>query len=290
MHADLIYKELVEKILTEGEVRGDRTGTGTISLFGEQMVFDLKEGFPLLTTKKLALRVIFEELKWFLSGSTNLKDLLDNNVHIWTDDAYRFYIEGGGQLPKGEFIEMVKQEGFDMGPIYGKQFRSWGADWGETVDQVAEVINSIKNDPESRRHLITMYNPSVLKRITLPPCHMGVQFYVSKRGLSCKMNQRSADIFLGEPYNMASYALLVHLIAKMVGLEVDKLIITLGDSHAYLNHIEQLKEQLSREPRPMPKLNIKKVHNNIEDYMFDDIELIGYDPHDAIKGKLSVGL
>ncbi|AMB18610.1 thymidylate synthase [Bacillus phage Eldridge] len=290
MHADLVYKQLVEKTLLEGEVKGDRTGTGTVSLFGEQIEFNLKEGFPLLTTKQLSLRVIFEELRWFLSGSTNLKDLLDNDVHIWTDDAYRFYKEKGGQLSKEEFVEMVKREGFDMGPIYGKQFREWGGEWGEQVDQVANVIESLKNDPDSRRHMITMYNPTVLKRITLPPCHMGVQFYMSSKGLCCKMIQRSADLFLGEPFNIASYALFTHMIAKMIGTDVYKLIISLGDGHVYLNHLEQTKLQLSREPRPMPQLNIKTVHKNIEDYTFADIELTGYRPHPAIKGKLSVGL
>lgn len=290
MHVDSAYKWLAHGVLKHGKRKGDRTGTGTFSSFGPQMEVSLKEGFPMLTTKKLPLRVIFEELKWFLSGSTDLKDLLDNNVHIWTDDAYRFYRDKGGKLSKDEFVEMAKTEGFDMGPIYGEQFRNWGAERGNPVDQIAEVIESITSDPDSRRHLVSAYDPSVLKKIALPACHTFFQLYVADGELSCKMYMRSCDIFLGLPFNIASYGLLTHFIAAIAGLKVDKLIITFGDAHIYSNHEEQIKLQLDREERPMPKLNIKKVHKRIEDFRFEDIELIGYDPHPGIKGKLSVGL
>lgn len=289
MNADVVYNELVKKVLAEGKLKKDRTGTGTISLFGPQIEFDLKEGFPLLSGKRLPMRVISEELFWFLSGSTDLKDLLERNVHIWTDDAYRFYVSRGGKLSKDDFIEMVKEEGFDMGPIYGEQFRNWDKRTGKPIDQIKAVIDSVRNDPDSRRHLVTAYNPTVLGEIALPACHTLFQLYVADNELSLKMYQRSADIFLGVPFNIASYAELVHLIAKMLGLEVGRLIITFGDAHIYTNHVEQLKLQLSRPIKPMPNLEVLTIKEHIEEYTMDDLELYGYDPHPTIKGKLSVG-
>jgi thymidylate synthase len=299
MHADLVYKQLAEKILTEGRRKGDRTGTGIVYLFGEQVRYNLKEGFPLLTTKKVPLRVVFEELRWFLNFSTDLKPLLEANVNIWTDDGYRYYKEQGGELSKEEFTELAKKDGFDLGKIYPYNWRTWDKyienedgtiTKGEAVDQIKNVINEIKENPDSRRLMVSAHNPTVLDQSTLPSCHNFFQLDVYEGVLSCQVYIRSNDYFLGNPFNVPSYALLTHMIAKMVGLEVGELIISLGNVHLYSNHLEQIKEQLSREPRPMPKLNIKKVHKNIEDYTFDDIELIGYDPHAPIKGKLSVGL
>lgn len=299
MHADLVYNNMAARILNEGKRKGDRTGTGTISLFGPQMEFDLKEGFPALTNKAIPMRIVGEELFWFARGDTDIKSLLEKNVNIWTDDAYRDYkshIEG--TLNKEEFVEAVKDYGYDLGPIYGHQWRSWkdyeddGTGYAtskEPIDQLQNVIEEIKNNPDSRRLLVTAWNPSDIPDMALPPCHVLFQFYVQDGELSCKMYQRSADFFLGVPFNIASYALLVHIIAKMTGLEVGKFIHTFGDAHIYSNHEEQIKLQLSRTPRPMPKLVVKNVHERIEDYTMDDIELIDYNPHPSIKGKLSVG-
>jgi thymidylate synthase len=300
MHADLVYKHTVETVLKEGKVKGDRTGTGTVDLFAPpQMRFNLKEGFPISTTKKIPLRVVFEELRWFLNFSTNLKPLLDNKVNIWTDDGYRFHKEQGGELSKEEFIEMVKRDGFDLGKLYPYNWRTWDKyienedgtiTKGNPVDQIKNLIDTIRNDPNSRRLVVSAHNPPALDEAALNSCHALFQMDVTDGVLSCQMYQRSCDLFLGSWFNISSYALLTHMIAKMTGLEVGELVITIGSGHVYLNHLEQIKEQLSREPRPMPTLNIKTVHKNIEDYTFDDIELIGYDPHAPIKGKLSVGL
>lgn len=291
-HADKEYIELVRSILEGGEVREDRTGTGTVSRFGTRMEFYLQEGFPLLTTKKVNLRIIFEELKWFLSGSTDLKWLLDRNVNIWNQDGYRFYKEQGGTKPYDEFIEMVREEGFDLGPIYGHNLREWRGSGEEEIDQVKHLIEGIRNNPTSRRHVVTTWNPTVLSKIALPSCHgLPIQFYVSKGGnLDCQVYIRSNDVFLGNPFNVASYALLTHLIAKMTDLNVGRLTIIGGDSHIYLNHVDAIKKQIAREPRESPKLRIKTKKDNIEDYNFEDIELIGYDPHGPIKADLSVGL
>jgi len=301
MHADLVYNNMAARILNEGKRKGDRTGTGTISLFGPQMEFDLKEGFPALTNKAIPMRIVGEELFWFTKGDTDLRSLLEKNVNIWTDDGYRDYkSKYGGELTKDEFVEMVKDIGYDLGPIYGKQWRSWevntptsedfpGLTSTEHIDQLQDVIDQIKNNPDSRRLLVTAWNPAKIPSMALPPCHVLFQFYVQDGELSCKMYQRSADFFLGVPFNIASYALLVHIIAKMTGLEVGKFIHTFGDAHIYSNHEEQIKLQLSRTPKPMPKLIVKTVHERIEDYTMNDIELIGYEPHASIKGKLSVG-
>lgn len=285
--ADTEYLNTVKRILKEGTVRGDRTGTGTISLFGPQMEFDLQEGFPLLTTKKLPFRVIAEELRSFIKGETNLKDFLDKNVNIWNDDAYRDFLENGGELDYDEFIEMARVHGYSLGPIYGAQWRNWN---GDKIDQLDDAINQIKNNPDSRRLLISAWNPSKLDNMVLPPCHVFYQYYVENGRLSCKLYQRSADFFLGVPFNIASYALKTHVVAKMTGLEVGRFIHTFGDAHIYLNHIDQIKLQLSRTPKELPKLTVKTVHDRIEDYTMDDFVLEGYDPHPVIKGKVSVGL
>lgn len=291
-HADLEYLALVDKIFKYGTVKKDRTGTGTISLFGPQMEFDLQAGFPLLTTKKLPFRVIAEELFWFENGGTNIRDLLDKNVHIWDDDAYRWHRtqHPNSTMSMERFLEVVKQGDFDyvglgdLGPIYAKQWRDWNG-----IDQVADVIEQIKKDPDGRRHIVSAWNVSDLPKMALPPCHVLYQFYVENGRLSCKLYQRSADIFLGVPFNIASYALKTHLVAKMTGLEVGRFIHTFGDAHIYLNHVEQLQLQMTREPKPLPKLEVLTVHDRIEDYTMADLKLTGYDPHGPIKGKVSVG-
>ncbi|QIW88643.1 thymidylate synthase [Bacillus phage P59] len=309
-HADTIYKNFLKKILKEGTVKEDRTGTGTISLFGPQMEFDLSYGFPALTTKKVPLRVMSEELFFFNRGDTDLKSLVDKNVKIWTDDGYRFALENGFEGTKEEFIEYVKENGFSLGPIYGAQWRSWkkhsyipseideaagmaitgGQHVIEEIDQLNEAIQKIKNNPDDRRIIVSAWNPAAIPSMALPPCHVFFQYYVADGKLSCKMYQRSADSFLGVPFNIASYGLETHLIAKMAGLEVGKLIMTFGDAHIYRNHLDQVEELLSRRPKKLPKLIVKTVHDRIEDYTIDDIEFVGYKPHPAIKAPLSVGL
>ncbi|APZ82501.1 thymidylate synthase [Bacillus phage vB_BsuM-Goe3] len=303
-HVDTEYLGLVKKVMEEGVLKEDRTGTGTLSLFGPQMEFNLSKGFPLLTTKKLPFRIIAEELFWFIKGDTDLKTLLDKNINIWTDDAYRYYLDNhnkedsGEPLTKERFVKMTKLTGFKLGPIYGRQWRSWGGvvniegDFGyqKQYDQLKDVIEQIKSNPDSRRHIVSAWNIGDLDYMALPPCHVLFQFYVVNGTLSCKLYQRSADIFLGVPFNIASYALLTHLIAKMAGLKVGKFIHTFGDAHIYTNHIDLLKSQMEREPKEMPQLEIKTVHGNIEDYTMDDIVLAGYDAHPTIKGKLSTGL
>ncbi|UJH95754.1 thymidylate synthase [Bacillus phage vB_BtM_BMBsp2] len=281
------YLALAERVITKGVKKGDRTGTGTMSVFGAMMRFDLSEGFPLLTTKRVPFRIVAEELLWFISGSTDLKDLLDKNVHIWDDDAYRWYKDAGGFMDKDYFLKNAQACGFSLGDIYGAQWRNWD---GKGIDQLKNIIEEIKKNPDSRRMLMLAFNPSVVDNVSLPPCHYAVQLYVAEGKLSLLFNMRSNDIFLGLPFNIASYALLVHIIAKMTGLEVGELVYSAGDAHVYLNHIEQIKEQIQREPRLLPKLTVKKVHENIEDYTIDDFELEGYDPHPTIKGKVSVGL
>jgi thymidylate synthase len=289
-HADLEYFDIANKILDLGRTKNDRTGTGTYSDFGGQMEFDLNEGFPLLTTKKLPFKVIAEELLRFVNGETNLKDFLDHDVKVWNDDGYRRYKELGGDLSKEEFIEMAKTEGFDLGRIYGAQWRTWGAPDGQTIDQLQQVIEELESNPDSRRMIVSAWNPADIPNSTLPPCHTMFQFYVADGRLSCKMFQRSADVFLGLPFNIASYALLTHMVADLLGMGVDKLIITLGDSHIYKNHVRQVREQLSRTPRRLPTLKIKNTPESIEGYTLEDFEIEGYDPHPHIAGKLSVGL
>lgn len=291
-NVDVEYLNLVKKIFKYGTVKGDRTGTGTISLFGPQMEFDLQDGFPLLSTKKLPIRIIEEEEFWFLSGSTSLRDLLNRNVNIWNADAYRWHrtLNPESSMSEERFLEVVRQgaDDFlglgDLGPIYGKQWTDWNG-----INQIHQVQDSLRNNPDGRRHIVSGWNVSDLDKMALPPCHVLFQFYIENNRLSCKLYQRSADMFLGVPFNIASYAFKTHLLAKTLGLEVGRFIHTFGDAHIYLNHVEQLKLQMTREPRPMPTLNIKTVKDSIDKYTIDDVELIGYDPHDPIKGRVSVG-
>ncbi len=256
------YKDLLEYVLTNGIKKEDRTGTGTISVFGYQTRYDLRKGFPLLTTKKVHFKSVVHELLWFLSGDTNVKYLQDNGVRIWN--------------------EWVKENG-DLGPIYSKQWRDFGG-----VDQISEVIEQIKSNPDSRRLIVSAWNPPEIPDMALPPCHTFFQFYVANGELSCQLYQRSADIFLGVPFNIASYALLTHMMAQVCGLKVGEFIHTLGDAHIYVNHLDQVKEQLSREVRELPKLVLNKNITNILDFKYEDISVEGYDPHPLIKGVVAV--
>ena len=271
------YLDLVKHVLKNGDYKGDRTGTGTKSVFGYQMRFDLNDGFPLVTTKKLHLKSIIHELLWFINGETNIKYLKDNGVKIW--DAWA-------------------DESGNLGPVYGSQWRNWN---NEKIDQISQLIDLIKNNPESRRMLVSAWNPSVLPdtkksfsenvmngKAALPPCHAFFQFYVSNNKLSCQLYQRSADIFLGVPFNIASYALFTHMIAHVCNLDVGDFVHTFGDAHIYSNHTEQIELQLSRKPRKLPTLKIKRKVGSIFDFKFEDFEITNYDPHPHIKGKVSV--
>lgn len=261
------YLDLMEKIRRTGVERGDRTGTGTLSIFGAQLRFDLTQGFPLVTTKHLHLKSIIHELLWFLKGSTNVKYLNDNNVSIW--DAWAD--------DKGE-----------LGPVYGEQWRSWPVGDGSHIDQIAELIDGLKNNPESRRHIVSAWNVGVIGQMALPPCHCLFQFYVADGALSCQLYQRSADIFLGVPFNIASYALFTHMVAQVVGLRVGDFIHTFGDIHLYLNHLEQADVQLSRAPLTLPKLVIKSDQQNINEFVYDDFEILNYEAHPHIAAKVAV--
>ena len=261
------YLDLLDHVIENGEKKEDRTGTGTLSVFGYQMRFDLQKGFPLLTTKKLHLKSIIHELLWFLNGDTNIKYLTDNNIKIWNEWA---------------------DENGDLGHIYGYQWRSWPINQNESIDQISQVIQSIKNNPDSRRHIVSAWNVGDLNNMALPPCHILFQFYVANGKLSCQLYQRSADVFLGVPFNIASYALLTMMIAQVTGLKAHEFIHTLGDAHIYQNHIEQTKIQLSRDTRSLPQLLINEKVDNIFNFKFDDFQLINYDPHPHIKGKISV--
>jgi thymidylate synthase len=261
------YLDLLDHVLKKGVEKTDRTGTGTISTFGYQMRFNMADGFPLLTTKKLHLKSILHELLWFLKGSTNVSYLKENGVSIWNEWA-----DANGNL----------------GPVYGYQWRSWPAADNRHLDQITKVIESIKKNPDSRRHIVSAWNVGELAKMALPPCHILFQFYVANGTLSCQMYQRSADIFLGVPFNIASYALLLHMVAQVTGLKAGEFIHTLGDAHIYLNHIEQVKLQLSREPRKLPDLIIKRKVDSIFDFVYDDFAIENYDPHPHIKGDISV--
>ena len=261
------YHQLMRDILAFGTQKSDRTGTGTISLFGYQMRFDLQQGFPLVSSKKLHTKSIFHELLWFLKGETNIQYLKDNNVRIWDEWADE----------KGE-----------LGPVYGKQWRSWRSSDGKTIDQISNVIQALKTNPESRRHLVIAFNPADVDQMALPPCHAFFQFYVANGTLSCQLYQRSADVFLGVPFNIASYALLTHMVAQVCDLKVGEFIHTLGDAHLYKNHIEQTHLQLSREHFPVPTLKLNPNIKDIFDFKFEDIEIVGYQSHPPIKAEVSV--
>ena len=261
------YLNLLNRILTEGTQKGDRTGTGTLSIFGHQMRFDLRDGFPLLTTKKLHLKSIIYELLWFLRGDTNVHYLQEHGVRIWNEWA---------------------DENGELGPVYGHQWRSWPDYKGGTIDQIKNVVEMIKHNPDSRRMLVTAWNPAEVEDMALPPCHCLFQFYVADGRLSLQLYQRSADSFLGVPFNIASYALLLQMIAQVTGLEAGEFIHTTGDTHLYLNHLEQAKLQLTRDPRPLPKMKINPDVKDIFDFKYEDFELIGYDPLPHIPGVVAV--
>lgn len=261
------YHELLRHILATGVTKTDRTGTGTLSVFGYQMRFDLQGGFPLVTTKKLHLRSIIYELLWFLNGDTNIKYLRDNGVTIWD--------------------EWADTDG-NLGPVYGYQWRSWPGRNGETIDQISKVIDQIKNKPDSRRHMVTAWNPADVDQMALPPCHALFQFYVAEGKLSCQLYQRSCDTFLGLPFNIASYALLTHMVAQQCDLQVGAFVWTGGDVHIYSNHLDQVNTQLAREPYPLPTLNIKRKPSSIFDYQFEDFEILNYQAHPSIKAPIAV--
>jgi len=261
------YLDLCKHILSNGVQKSDRTGTGTLSVFGYQMRFDLQEGFPLLTTKKVHTKSIIHELLWFISGNTNIKYLKDNGVTIWD--------------------EWADSEG-NLGPIYGKQWRSWPGYNNGHIDQLQQAIDTIKNNPDSRRIIVSSWNVARIDNMALPPCHCFFQFYVAEGKLSCQLYQRSADVFLGVPFNIASYALLTSMVASICNLVPGEFIHTLGDAHIYNNHIEQVNLQLSREPRSLPKLVLNESIESIDDFCYDDIKIIDYDPHPTIKGKVAV--
>ena len=252
------YLDLMQKVLNEGQEKSDRTGTGTLSIFGHQMEFDLSDGFPLVTTKKVHLKSIVHELIWFLQGSTNISYLKENGVSIWDEWA---------------------DEKGDLGPVYGAQWRSWPDGNNGTIDQIQNLIQGIKTNPDSRRHIVSAWNPALVDEMALPPCHSLFQFYVANEELSCQLYQRSADIFLGVPFNIASYALLTHMVAHVCNLKAGKFVHTFGDAHLYLNHLDQAKLQLSRDTKILPQLKLNSEVKNIFDFKFEDIEIVNYESH-----------
>lgn len=311
------YLDLCRHVLDNGTRKEDRTGTGTMSIFGHQMRFDLQEGFPLMTTKKTAFRLIASELLWFIKGDTNIRTLLEANNHIWDEWAFEKWIsgteyEGPDMTDFGkrsqtdpEFAEQYKEqmahfrervlsddafaeEYGDLGPVYGEQWRSWPTTGGDSIDQLKDVIDSIRNSPDSRRHIVTAWNPEFVSQQALPPCHTLFQFYVADGRLSCQLYQRSADVFLGMPFNIASYALLTHMIARECGLDVGEFIHTTGDTHLYMNHLEQVNEQLSRDPRTLPKLVFREGAPSIFEMELADLSIEGYDPHPRISAPVAV--
>jgi len=299
------YEKLLQKVLKKGNEKGDRTGTGTVSLFGQQIRYDLSKGFPLITTKRVPMSLIVSELLFFLKGSSLLADLLADNNHIWSEWPFVKYLEATGQkvpaVNSEEWVAALKayeervmtepdfgaQYG-DLGPIYGVQWVDWPTPDGGTINQVRKVVETIKVNPNSRRLVVSAWNPADLEKMVLEPCHILFQFYVNDGKLSCQMYQRSADMFLGVPFNIASYALLTHMVAQQCDLEVGEFIWVGGDTHIYNNHAEQVKLQLTREARPLPELVIKRKPDSIFDYTIDDFALDGYDPHPGIKGAVAV--
>ncbi|WP_255585118.1 thymidylate synthase [Virgibacillus saliphilus] len=317
MTGEHAYLELCEHILKKGAKKEDRTGTGTYSVFGGQIRFDLSNGFPLLTTKKVPFRLVASELLWFIKGDTNIRYLLENNNNIWNEWAFEKWIKseeykgpdmtnfGNRSQQDPIFKEKYKSEMArfkekilhdndfankfgDLGSVYGKQWRAWKTSKNDTIDQLKDVIESIRTKPDSRRHIVSAWNPEDLPSMALPPCHALFQFYVAEGKLSCQLYQRSADVFLGMPFNMASYALLTHLIAHETDLEVGEFVHTLGDAHIYANHVEQINTQLGRDVKALPKLKINKEKNSIFDFELSDFEIMEYNPHPAIKAPIAV--
>lgn len=317
-HPEMAYLNLLTHILENGLKKEDRTGTGTISVFGYQMRFDLNEGFPLLTTKRVPFKMLVaSELLWFIKGDTNIRYLLQHNNHIWDEWAFEKWVKsddyegpdmtnfGLRAANDGNFAKVLDEQMKvftekiladdefalkfgDLGPVYGKQWRSWPAENGETIDQLKKVIDMIKTNPESRRLIVSAWNPAEVDDMALPPCHTLFQFYVADGKLSCQLYQRSADVFLGVPFNIASYALLTHLIAHECGLGVGEFVHSFGDAHIYLNHLDQVNEQLSREPRDLPKLVINPEKKSIFDIELSDLTMEGYNPHPTIKAPVAV--
>jgi thymidylate synthase len=261
------YHDLLERILADGAEKHDRTGTGTLSVFGHQLRFDLAQGFPLVTTKKLHLKSIIHELLWFLAGDTNVKYLNEQGVTIWDEWA---------------------DESGELGPVYGRQWRSWPTPDGGSIDQIANVVSAIRRNPDSRRLIVSAWNPAEVDKMALPPCHCLFQFYVAKGRLSCQLYQRSADVFLGVPFNIASYALLTLMVAHVTGLEPGEFVHTLGDAHLYLNHLEQARLQLSRLPRPLPRMRLNSAATDLFAFRYEDFSLEDYDPHPHIKAQVAV--
>jgi len=289
------YHELMDRVLREGIDKSDRTGTGTRSVFGHQMRFDLTEGFPMVTTKKLHLKSILHELIWFISGDTNIRYLCQNGVRIWDDWPFATYSKSADYdgIDMKEFatriavdVDFAAKWG-DLGPVYGYQWRFWPGPNGP-VDQLRDVLEGIRRNPDGRRHIVSAWNPGYIDQMALPPCHAFFQFYVVDGKLSCQLYQRSADIFLGVPFNIASYALLIHMMAQDLGLGVGDFVHTLGDAHIYSNHMEQVKLQLSREPRALPTLKLNPSVKSLFDFRYEDVELVGYDSHPHIPAPVAV--
>ena len=290
------YLDLLEKILLEGDEKSDRTGTGTRSIFGYQFRFDLSKGFPLVTTKQLHLKSIIHELIWFLKGDTNIKYLVDHGVGIWNDWPYEAFKKSSdfqGESMK-EFSERIKidhvfaEKYGELGPVYGRQWRHWVGEDGKPIDQIAELMTNLKLNPDSRRHIITAWNPSEIGKMALPPCHSLFQFYVANGKLSCQLYQRSADVFLGVPFNIASYALLTEMIAHVLDYEVGDFVHSFGDVHLYNNHFDQAREQISRTPKHLPKLKFTRKVDSLFDFIYDDILIENYEYHPKIKAAVAV--
>ena len=289
------YHELMERVLREGSDKSDRTGTGTRSVFGHQMRFDLAEGFPMITTKKLHLKSILHELIWFISGETNIRYLCQNGVRIWDDWPFATYSKSAEYdgIDMKEFAARIAADADfaakwgDLGPVYGYQWRFWPGPNGP-VDQLRDVLEGIRSNPDGRRHIVSAWNPGYIDQMALPPCHAFFQFYVVEGRLSCQLYQRSADIFLGVPFNIASYALLIHMMAQDLGLQVGDFVHSLGDAHIYSNHTDQVRLQLSRDLRPLPTLSLNPNVKSLFDFRYEDVELVGYDPHPHIPAPVAV--